>query len=101
MARRIFLAFIVALLLVGQHAMFAHAMTHLRADSRQDKTLPDKFECQKCSFFAKFSSVAPGIAALPVPPQSIEVAPSRAAKPFFYLASRPYYSRAPPIRRLA
>lgn len=95
--QRTWLAMLVALLLAGQHAMFAHAMSHLRpSDSSTDKTLPDRSDCQKCTLFAKISSVAPGIAGLPDCPNAAESIALSSAKSFFYLAVSPYLSRAPP-----
>ncbi|MDP1644390.1 MAG: hypothetical protein Q8L71_02660 [Thiobacillus sp.] len=80
------------ILLFGQVAAFAHALTHLRA---HDSALPDK-TCEVCVAQAQLgAAVAPSLLVLTIPPGDCIIA-SSAAPLCVDLAPRPACARAPP-----
>jgi len=90
--RRLFPWLFALILLFGQAAAFAHALTHLRP---HDSALPDKV-CEVCVAQAQLgSAVLPGVVALTIPPGDNVIAPD--ATPLRVdLAPCPACARAPP-----
>jgi hypothetical protein len=85
-------------LLWGQHAMLAHAATHLaKPPATQDNQLPQHKVCEQCALSAQFGSALVGkLLSFEVQRGVVQPAPHR-AQVFYTATPRAFHSRAPPV----